>query len=105
LHVTCARPAPPKGQQPIFQPVSPTPSSRGKCLYLKVSGLLKILTDIDVMPQECLDSLSFHASGAHGVTEHRAKMSKLGNHLLRSRSKQPDQHSLVSSVCCASVAV
>lgn len=68
-----------KDDKPIFQLVSPTSISRGAGLYLKVSAPLKILTDTDVMPQE-FNSLSFHVSVAHGVKEHAAKMSNLGNH-------------------------
>lgn len=85
-----------KDDKPTFQLVSPTPSSRGAGLYLKVSALLKILTDIDVMPQEFLNSLSFHVSVARGVKEHTAKMSNLGNH---TRSGV-DANSQISTALC-----
>lgn len=61
------------------------------------------------MPQEFLNSLSFHVSLALGVRDHRAKVSKLGNHT----SSGPEASSQISTVlyspvssgCCVPVAI
>lgn len=57
------------------------------------------MTDIDVMPQELLNSISFCVSVACGVREHK-EMSKLGN---QTSSGMGASNGISTSLCPADV--